>query len=621
MLKGLRNQYLQSLSNQGVVEADIAQAAIYRSNTITNDLLQWKSLWQTILQLFFPSLNNVYVDGGTNGEVRFNNVFTADPTHYLVKQTEFLVRSMFPQQYPWLGIGVYDQGGKTIERGKLSTQMLQHLDDVVNVLRYTFKHGGFYDEIRLCLLHYLLLGNACLRVSPSDDEWGLVDFTNVPIHNVGVQRTSKGKVYALSWSETIERWEVIKEYGQQGMALFDQVDPSPPNPERIMMMKQKFGGVTGGATGFTGLPAANMTGSAVGTANNPQKYNAVETVRLLIPNTNHTGIPNAGTLFPEMGYVCYVMTKKTMRLLDVEFYSSIPYGVAVDLRVGSESYGRGMCGRVLPDVATLNRKKYFELVSDRLSATSPIVVEGNGLVKPIGNTLGEFEVIHAKQGTKVLPMFTPDAMFRRTRAIYEDENMTVRRGMEVDNIEPEYKDRMTGTEYTRRQDTSQGQFLPKSTSFYDQAVHPALEAAMSYIYMAGRIGPPPEEMLLSGLKFKIETHSTFSYGQQSEKGQNLARALGPLGDIPKMYPELLDNINFNRVLRSQMSYNEMGHWVNTSDEVRRIREERAAMESGGSGAANVPATQKGYDKGVAKGMENMVTAGGDEGDISFGGLS
>lgn len=623
MLKGLRQRYLESVAPMNMNESDVTHAAIFRSNMIEQDALQWRSLWQTILRLFFPSFNNVYVDGGTNGEIRFNEVLTSDPTTYLMKQVEFLMRSMFPQQTPWKGVGVYDQGGRTVERGKLSTQMLQHLDDVVNVLRYLLKYGGFYDQIRQSLLHFLLLGNACMRVSPSGSEWGALTFTDVPIAKIGVQRDSFGKVYALSWTETMERWEVVRSYGQEGLALFEQTNLLATSPEKIMTMQRMFGGTTsGGAVGFTGMPVAT-TGTALGTANNPQKTHAVETLRLLIPNTGNTGVPNSGRLFPEMGYICYVMTKKTKRLLDVEMYTTIPYGVATDVRVDGETYGRGMCGRVLPDVGVLNSKKKIELISDRVCGASPLKVTGTGLQRPISSELRPFELIPLKPGTNMEPIFDANSMWRRNRAIYEEENLSVKRGMEVDNIEPEYKDRMTGMEFTRRQDTSQSQFLPKSNNIYDQLVHPVLQEALNHAYLVGRLQPPPEEMLLSGLNFRLETYSTFTYGQNSEKGYNINRALAPLGDIPSAHPEILDNIDFNKVLRSQFSHYEMAHWLRNTDEVDQMRQRRAELESmqrGGGGQNNLPPEQKGFDKGVAQNIQQSVATGGAD-DVSFTGLS
>ena len=303
-----------------------------------------------------------------------------------------------------------------------------------------------------------------------------------------------------------------------------------------------------------------------------------------------------------MEYVCYVVTARTKRLLDVEMYPVNPIGVSTDIRVVGEQYGRGMCGRALPDVGVLNKKKYYSLLGDSMTAQSPMVVSGPGLVRPIGDRLSPYQMVHARTGTTVSPLYDLNSLYKRNQALYEEDNLSVRQALRKDKMEMELADRMTATEFTFRQDLSQGVFAPMVGGIY-KGIRPLLVATVQHAYMTGRLEQPPEEMFLSGLDFRIETHSTFSYGEGSNKAMNFSRAMAPLGDIPQFRPDILDNIDFNTVLRSSLAHFGNADFLFPLAKVAQQRQQRMqeqAMLKGGGGAGQVSAEQKGQNKAITE---------------------
>ena len=610
MLKGLREKYLQEAGKVGFTEGDIAHGVFSRFNQIDSEAFNWRYLWQIILRFFHPSLNNVYFSG-TDGDIRHNEIFASEPTTYLTEVTDFMFRAMFPEGYPWFGMAVYDYYGREVSKAKLSPAMLRHLQDAEDVLRDLLLYGNFYPEVKTSLHHFNLLGNAILRVTPWGKEAGQVRFTDCPVHRMGVQRDSMGQVVALAWTEAFERWEIFRNYGAKGWELFRSTLKIPANPGMYLnkVGRDVFGQGSGGPS-MGGNPSMSAS-QALGTAQSPQKRNVEEVIRLAIPNNQTTGIPGGGLVFPEMQYVCYIITKSTKRLVDVEMYSDLNFGVASDTRVVGEAYGRGMCGRILPDVGVLNKKKKVELIADSITAQTPIVVAGPGLNRPIGNTLRPFQQIHAKSNTQIQPLFNADALMRRTKAIYEDEKLSVAEGLRRDKINLEMADRMTLGEFTQRRDISQSIFQPQAGVIYAELIQPVLRATLNYAYISGRLPTPPQDILLSGLKFRIKTYSMFSYGQNLEKGLNFSRAMAPLGDIPQVQPEILDNIDFNGLLRANLSSYGLADIINDPDIVARIRESRAEMLSKGSAGGNrITGEQKGRDKAIAEKVYNETTGPG-----------
>ena len=122
--------------------------------------------------------------------------------------------------------------------------------------------------------------------------------------------------------------------------------------------------------------------------------------------------------------------------------------------------------------------------------------------------------------------------------------------------------------------------------------------------MTGRLQPPPQDLLLSGMRFNIETYSMFSHGQSLEKGMNFSRAMAPLGEFPKFRPDILDNIDFNGLLRASLANYGLSDILLDEAAVDAIRQAKAQQEAAmRGGGRQMPS---GAEKGREKGIENTV---------------
>lgn len=612
MLKGLRDEYLQAAGRLGWDEGKITKAVLDRRGSMDMLASQWRSLWQTILRFFFPTLDNVYFTG-SRGEVRFNEVYSSEPATYLMDITDHLVRTLFPQDIPWFSLGAYDQRGVEIEKGRLPTAVLRHFDDVVKLMRASLDVGGFYSQARKTVLHDLLLGNCSMRAHPHPGKQGWVVYRDVPIHHLSVQRDSLGQVYCLGWKTAKEKWDALREYGPERYALFKQ--PMPQGTGEVYrdpLRRDAFGGMGGGV-------GASWNMGALGTASPITKERNVEVENLMIPNDPGSGIPGGAALFPEFRYVNYVVSVMTKRLIDVEYHRTNPFGVATDIIVAGEDYGRGMCGRVLPDVAVLNAKKKASLYADAMASRPPIVVQGGGFVNDVSESnLKPWQWLHTKQGTTVAPLWDSTKLFKRNRAIFEDEKISVAEGLRKNRIEVEMKDRMSATEFVQRMDNLQGLFAPLARSFVEECVIPVLSSVLDYFYLIGRAPPPPMESLGDGMEYRIQVRNSFTYGHGSEVGANLTRALVPLEAAIAAQPEILDYVDFRVALRSSLARYEMAHTIKDEDAVRRERMERAERMAAGPAGQPSP-SQKGAGAATAERAERDARAEGTDSEMDYGG--
>ena len=274
-----------------------------------------------------------------------------------------------------------------------------------------------------------------------------------------------------------------------------------------------------------------------------------------------------------------------------------PFGVASDIRVAGEAYSRSTAGRFLPDVGVLNRKKQAELVVDSLVAQSPLVMKGRGFVKPIGRNLRPWQLLHIKENTELGPLFDNNSLYQRTRSIYESELETLRQGTRQNKMDVALSDRMSATEYQQRQDASWGIFQPTADRIFEGMASPILKATLNYAIMQGLLPQPPDELVDGASNLSLTMLSAFMYGQPSERGQNLARALAPIAAFAEKDPEFLESFNKEKFLAASFADLELSEFVRTKSELAEFRQQqmermRAAKQSTGQ----IPPEQKAQDQ-------------------------
>ena len=618
MLRGLIGEYFDPKKGEKnrdpmLTESNIVHAVMSRYQTMEQVSTPWRTLWENTLRLFFPTMNNVQIDG-TGGDIRINEIFSDEGVQNLYTISKYVHSAMFPEAYPWFGGRYTEPGGKPVDDGKLPTVYIRHKDDAVAVLRAMLYEGDFNKESLQNVIHAFTLGNAPMRVVPVGNR--MLKFKDCPVHRMNVQRDSVGDIFAVSWTEVMEKWQIMRDYGPEGFSLFQNPLGEQANPQYVAEYSQIYGGASGG--GSTG--GTSSTGRPLGTVSSVYHKDAEEVIKVLLPNNISSGVPGGGRTFPEMEYVCYIVTSKTNRLLDVEMYPTLPVGVARDIHVVGEEYARGLCGRLLPSMAVLNNKKRSTLKAEGKILNGPIAMQGPGFTSKNKRTYKENEILPLRAGTSLTPVFDPASVFRQKQTLYEMDRVNLERAMMVDKTEVALSDRMTLGEFTQRRDIGGLGFQSFASSYYKECIMPQLKAALNYAYMSGRLPPPPPEVANGGLKFELEMYSTFSYGQHSEKGMNFTRALAPLGDAFKIQPELLDWINFKSVLKRNFANYQLGNSLNTQDEVMRIRKNRAEMAAMQRQAMGGGGSPSGSDKGREAAMaqrEQVASAAAPESDLEY----
>ena len=597
-----KQQYLAAAGGSSK-EAEIIRVVMSHISRMDYTLQQWKPLWGQVKQQYMPDLNVIY-QMGTEGENRSGQIWTSKPMSYVMKLVYFYYVSMFPEDL-FLTHTIRDRFGRQIPKGKVSPRFLQHLQDLRDVCIFLMERGRFFEEVLPYIAHFLLLGNSAMKMT--QNKKGLLVYRDTPVDALAVQRDSNGEIWGFAWKEQIDRWQLVRDYGQEIMQLFTNPTMVPQSGQVLSPVNRWMG--LGGGNNLGGI---NYGNGSLGTATGSSQNNTEDIAYLHVPNASHTGIPGAGVFDADMEYVTYVVAVRTQRLLDVWTHPTSMYGVSSDLRTMGENYSRGLAGRLLADTFALNEHRKATLRGRGMVMQSPYLVAGPA-PSALKKGLQPFQMIKVDKDTKVEPLFQPAAIFRQQKDAEDMEVAMYRESMGVNNVEVETADRMTASEYMQRKDGSWSQFHPIAKQIYT-GLKTIIQATQDHAYLSGMIAPPPPEMLLSGLDFEIELRSVFSFGAK-EKGSNLVRALAPFQELFAVQPELLDHLNFVPSMKSNLSDFQVVDALNSQEEVeekRRRRAQMAAMEK--AGQSNQDPVQRGMDRNTEMAVESR-TAGSPQGEV------
>lgn len=604
MLVGYRDEFIKRLRAQGLTEQNLCDAVNERFSNAWNESLRWRSYWQSVLEFFFPALNNIsFTNSG--GEVAFARVYASDPANFIMEILDFYMEKLFPRGDVWYRAMPFSPKGQMVERHDVSLAEQRFMDDISYLSRDLVLKSGFYKSVRTTAMHYLTLGECYNFIRTSKQKMVCED---LPVHKIGVLKDSAGTVEGLGFYLALQDWEIKREFGDGAVLLFEQSE------NRVSRQSSPGIGGNYSSSGYS-MGTVGVSTSAAGFPGSQQNTNRKikHCMKIVVPNEAYAGIPGAGILMKEMPYMGLYLTTDTKRLVDVEYYPKAPFGSASDVRVAGEYFARGLGGRMLPDVAVMNSKKKTELESDSLTMQPPIVLKGRGFVNNVGLPLKPRQLLHVAPDTEVEPLFDNNGMYRRNRSAVEDERLSLGEAVRRDRMIPDLKSHTTLGAYTQEKDGQLGFLAPTGLELHYNVGLPIVEAIINSGIMMGLLPPPPPEMLESPFSYQLVPISIFTFGQESEKAQNLTRVLRPLEPFIQAKPQLLDTFNSAKFLKNGLSRMELSEYVNSDEQAREaMRERLEAMGGQGQGQDRNPANEA-LDNRVRETLEGGLTGGDVEG--------
>ena len=271
----------------------------------------------------------------------------------------------------------------------------------------------------------------------------------------------------------------------------------------------------------------------------------------------------------------YFIADKRIILRDDEGFNSFPYLVIRDLTAPNEVWGRGPGINTLPDIKMLNKMvKSLLMATDHSVSPTMLAMQDGVASRP---NLAPNSIVRGgidEQGRPTLQPLNRGGdisfgleMINQTRRIVQDAFFVTLFQILQDTP------RRTATEVLELSREKGALLSPTLGRVQSEALGRLIEREMDIFKDNPDYPETPEE--LKDEKFKIVFDSPFDRAQRAEEVTAILRTYESILPIAEQNPEVLDNINDDKAVKSIMlNGGAPADITNNEQEIRRIREAR-----------------------------------------------
>jgi hypothetical protein len=242
---------------------------------------------------------------------------------------------------------------------------------------------------------------------------------------------------------------------------------------------------------------------------------------------------------------CHVEVE-SKKLVRESGFHELPVVVPRWVLIPNSVYAVGPMFDVLPDVKELNRLLLLEDAAAELAVAGMWIAEDDGVLNPRTVRVGARKIIVANSVDSMKPLLT-GSDFKVSFTKKEMLQSQIRKMLMADQLQPQNGPAMTATEVHVRVQLIRQLLGPVYGRLQAEYLKPLIERCFGLAYRAGVFSPPPES--LAGRDFHIVYVSPLAKAQKLEEVSAIQNTLMLAGEMAKVMPDVLDNIDGDEALR------------------------------------------------------------------------
>jgi hypothetical protein len=263
-------------------------------------------------------------------------------------------------------------------------------------------------------------------------------------------------------------------------------------------------------------------------------------------------------------------------------YRVLPYMVPRYTIGPREKYGRSPAMLALPDIKMLNEMEKTIIRAGHMAVDPPLLLPDSGVItafqmRPAALNHGGVD----SQGRQmVMPLQTGAnfplgmEMSNQKRELINEAFLVTLFQVLVDN-----PGNMTATEVLERAQEKGALLAPAAGRLQTELLGPMIEREIDLLVEAGRVPPPPRELVEAGgengIEFEVEYESPIMRAMKSGEGVAIARTLEILGPLAELDPSVTDLLNAEEMFKVSVDvFGAPARILRTAEEIAAIREQR-----------------------------------------------
>lgn len=490
----------------------------------------WDRHWDEVCRFVIPRKDNVYGQHVAGDKVT-NTLFDTSAIQANDDLASALHGMLTNPSIVWFGLGT---GNKEID--SIDTVKKWLFDSTLKTIKI-MNDSNFQTEIHEVYLDLGSIGTGCIRIE--EDEEDIVRYYSEPIYDVILKENSKGKVDFVSREYEYDGRQVMQEFSgdmdsEVESFIQDSLKADPSKKFKIIHQVKKRS-VADMEKGFgnTSFPIAS--------------------IHVLKCN---------GMILRESGF------------------ETFPFATPRFSKINVETYGRSPAMKSLADIKMINSMKKVTIQGAQLAIAPPLQVPDNGFLTPV--QVKPFGTNYYRSGSRdrIEPLFT-GAQPQLGEALIEMVQASISKHFMLDKLITPLQDRMTATETLQRRDESLRFLGPNLGRMDVELLKPIIDRTFAIGLKRGVYDDMPVELSDyldsqgGSMDLVIKYRSTIAQAQLITQSENIVRAVNSTAFVVGSQPEVMDNIDGDKLLRNNFEmYNADPSVLRDSKEVKRIREAR-----------------------------------------------
>lgn len=279
-----------------------------------------------------------------------------------------------------------------------------------------------------------------------------------------------------------------------------------------------------------------------------------EFLHIVLPKKDYEKL--AGSVdkkFSKFEYMSLHISIEDKDIISTKGFREMPYAVVRWTKRVGEVYGISPSWNAISDIKTINAFAEINLKSAQKQVDPPLLISDDGVIAPLQTFPGGVMVggLNDEGKEMIKPFLTGpnNQKMEETLARLEDK---IERAYFVD----QFQDRrgvqpLTATESTHRQQNKMLLIAPQTKRVEDEYLTLVVTRVLAIQARNGKLPPNvPEELLVNGeVQFNIEYTGPLAFMQQSNQLLAYNRFFGNLGTFVEIKPDVMDNFNFDKIIR------------------------------------------------------------------------
>jgi hypothetical protein len=501
----------------------IGQWVSKRYGELQGNRVNWESHWQDVSRYVAPNKDDIW-DNQTKGEHKTDHLFDSSAKRYANELSNALHSMLTNPTTRWFELTT---GNRELDALKPVRVWLQ--ESVQTMIRI-LNNSNFQEEILETYHSLSSFGTAPLRIE--EDELQYIRFYSRPIYKCYISQNSRKKIDFLIRKYKFTVRQIAQEFGVESLDrhMSEQLRDKPNTEYEILH-----------AVG----PRSDLIISGLDSGENPLPY-----------------------------FSLHVLAERKKLLNDpMAGFHEFPYACPRWMKLPGETYGRSPAMDVLPDIKTINAMKKVILQGAQLVVAPPLQMVDNSLIRPI--KFRPFGINYRRPGSEPIEPIVTGANPAIGQELLEEIKMSINEGFFIHQLRMAQADRMTATEVIQRRDEqlrSLGGILGR---LQNELLAPIINRTFNILLRAGALPPLPEELAEAGT-IDVRYTSMLAKAQIQGDAENVQRAISVALPLMESQPEIMDNLDGDKMLR--ISFDTFGvdeRFLRSEEEVEEMRDARA----------------------------------------------